>query len=186
MTQTILVSFGLVAVSEMGDKTQLLAFALATRFKKPWPILLGILCATVLNHALAAFGGSWVSNHVPANVLRWILGGLFIGFGVWILVPDKDNDRQSQNRFGAFLTTLVTFFLAEMGDKTQLATVALAARFQSIFFVTVGTTLGMLFADGLAVFAGEKVGERFPMIWVRRGASMLFILFGLFILLQKH
>jgi len=186
MLEIILISFGLVVVSEMGDKTQLLAFALATRFKKPWPIMGGILVATLLNHALAAFGGSWVSSHVPPDVLRWTLAGLFIGFGIWILVPDTDDEQKTHNRFGAFLTTLVTFFLAEMGDKTQLATVALGARFNSVVLVTLGTTLGMLVADGLAVFVGDRLGEKVPMTWVRRSASALFIVFGLFILLQKH
>ena len=145
----------------------------------------GIFTATVLNHALASFGGSWVSDHIPAQVLRFILASLFIGFGAWILIPDKDDHEKSEHRFGAFLTTLVTFFLAEMGDKTQLATVALAARFKSVFFVTAGTTLGMLFSDGLAVFAGEKFSEKIPMKWVRGFASLLFIIFGVVILFLK-
>ena len=186
MLQTVLVSSGLVAVSEMGDKTQLLAFALASRFKRPWPIMAGIFFATILNHALAAWGGNWVATKMSPVLLQWILAALFIGFGLWILVPDNDEDSPRGHRFGAFLTTLVAFFLAEMGDKTQLATVALAARFQSVIWVTFGTTLGMLAADGLAVFAGDKLGEKIPMTWVRRGAAALFLLFGLFILFQKH
>lgn len=180
--QTLVSSFGLVAVSEMGDKTQLLAFALATRFKKPWAILAGILTATLLNHGLASWGGSWVSAHTPEPVLRIILSLTFIGFGIWILFPDKDEGGPREGRWGAFATTTVTFFLAEMGDKTQLATVALGARFGSFFLVTLGTTLGMLFSDGLAVLLGEKFADKIPLLWLRRVASILFIAFGLFIL----
>jgi putative Ca2+/H+ antiporter (TMEM165/GDT1 family) len=182
MIATILSSFLLVAVSEMGDKTQLLAFALATRFKKPGPIMAGILTATLLNHGLASWGGAWISEHVAPNVLRIALAVIFIGFGLWILIPDKDDEQERRSRFGAYLTTTVTFFLAEMGDKTQLATIALGARFHSFLWVTVGTTLGMLVSDGLAVFLGEKFSDRIPMAYVRRGASLLFILFGVVIL----
>ena len=142
----------------------------------------GILLATIFNHALASLGGSWVSDHVPQNHLRMILAALFIGFGLWILIPDKDNEQKTDHRFGAFLTTLVTFFFAEMGDKTQLATVALAARFNSVFFVTAGTTLGTLVCGGLPVFDGEPVSEEMPTAVVRLGASILFITFGLIIL----
>lgn len=182
--RTLVSSFGLVAASEMGDKTQLLAFALATRFKKPWAIMAGILTATVLNHGLASWGGAWVSAHTPAMVLRICLSLAFIGFGIWILFPDKDEGGPKESRWGAYATTTVTFFLAEMGDKTQLATIALGARFGSFWMVTVGTTLGMLFSDGLAVLLGEKFADKIPIAWVRRGASLLFIVFGIFIFLK--
>lgn len=175
-------SSGLVAASEMGDKTQLLAFALATRYKKPWAIMAGILTATLLNHGLASWGGAWISAHVPDRVLRWALAMTFFGFGIWILFPDKDEGAPREGRWGAFATTTVAFFFAEMGDKTQLATVALGARFGSFWMVTIGTTLGMLFSDGLAVFLGEKFAARIPMVWVRRGAAILFGLFGLWLL----
>lgn len=175
----ILSSFALVAVSEMGDKTQLLAFSLAARYKKPWPVMAGILAATLLNHALASWAGEWVAGVVRPDVMAWILGLSFIGFGIWTLFPDSLEDSDKKHRFGPFLTTTVLFFLAEMGDKTQLATVALGARFQSMLAVTCGTTLGMLVADGLAVFLGEKLADRVPMKWVRRIAAGLFFLFGI-------
>lgn len=174
-------SFGLVAASEMGDKTQLLAFALATRFKKPWAIMGGILTATILNHGLASWGGAWVSAHTPEMVLRIGLALTFIGFGIWILFPDKDDGAPKESRWGAYATTTIAFFLAEMGDKTQLATIALGARFGSFWTVTLGTTLGMLFSDGLAVLLGENFADKIPMDWVRRFASLLFILFGILI-----
>lgn len=183
--QTLASSFGLVAASEMGDKTQLLAFALATRFKKPWAIMGGILTATLLNHGLASWGGAWVSAHTPEMVLRIGLALTFIGFGIWILFPDKDEGGPKESRWGAYATTTVTFFLAEMGDKTQLATIALGARFGSFWMVTLGTTLGMLFSDGLAVLLGEKFAHKIPMTWVRRFAAALFILFGLVILIHR-
>lgn len=179
---TFLSSFGLVAASEMGDKTQLLAFALATRFKKPWAIMGGILTATLLNHGLASWGGAWVSAHTPDLLLRGALALVFIGFGIWILFPDKDESAPQENRWGAYATTTVAFFFAEMGDKTQLATVALGARYGSFWMVTAGTTLGMMVADGLAVWLGESFAHKIPMKWVRRGASALFILFGILIL----
>lgn len=179
MFHAVFDSFLLVAVSEMGDKTQLLAFSLAARFKKPWPVMAGILVATLLNHALAAWAGEWVSSIVRPDVMGLVLGISFIGFGVWTLFPDRLEDPERQHRFGPFLTTAVLFFLAEMGDKTQLATVALGARFQSAVTVTAGTTLGMLVTDGLAVFLGEKLAERIQMKWIRRIAAALFFIFGL-------
>lgn len=177
--EIILKSFLLVAATEMGDKTQLLAFILASRFKKPWTILSGILVATILNHTLASSLGTWVSQIIPALYLKWILALSFFAFAAWILVPDKEDENKKEGRFGAFLTTLVAFFLAEMGDKTQLSTVALAAKYQSILLVTMGTTLGMMFADGLAVFFGDKITKIIPMKWVRIFASLLFVVFGL-------
>ena len=182
--QTLASSFGLVAASEMGDKTQLLAFALATRFKTHWAIMGGVLTATLLNHGLASWGGAWVSAHTPEMALRIVLAITFIGFGIWILFPDKDEGAPKESRWGAYATTTVAFFLAEMGDKTQLATIALGARFGSFWMVTLGTTLGMLFSDGLAVLLGEKFAEKIPMAWVRRFSAGLFILFGLFIFVK--
>lgn len=181
---TVLQSFFMVFASEMGDKTQLLALVLASRFKKPWAIMAGILVATLLNHGLASWVGGWVSGFISDQVLRWVLGAIFIGFGLWILVPDKDQGLdESQTSRGAFLTTLVTFFFAEMGDKTQLATVALGAQFSMVpLWVTFGTTLGMLAADGLAVVFGESLTRIIPMKWIRFFACFLFILFGVAIL----
>jgi putative Ca2+/H+ antiporter (TMEM165/GDT1 family) len=175
-------SFLLVFVSEMGDKTQLLALLLAAKFRKPWPIMAGILVATLLNHALASYMGSFVSAYLSHQQLKWVLAGSFIGFGLWILIPDKSENLKDKYTWGPFLTTTVTFFFAEMGDKTQLATLALGAKFADPLLVTLGTTLGMLGADGLAVFLGHKFTEKIPMLWIHRLASSLFILFGLGIL----
>jgi putative Ca2+/H+ antiporter (TMEM165/GDT1 family) len=173
-------SFLLVFLSEMGDKTQLLAFSLATRFRRPWAIMAGILVATVLNHALASFSGSWIATHVPPNIMKIVLGVSFIAFGIWALFPDSaPESSREQNRFGPFLTTTVLFFLAEMGDKTQLATVALGARYASPVLVTLGTTLGMLGADGLAVFLSEKLVKRVQTRTLRWIAAGLFFAFGI-------
>jgi putative Ca2+/H+ antiporter (TMEM165/GDT1 family) len=172
-------SFLLVFVSEMGDKTQLLALLLTTRYRKPWMIFAGVLVATLLNHALAASIGGWVAGILPPLALKWILTLTFAGFAFWILVPDKEGEIIPAARFGVFLTTVVSFFLAEMGDKTQLATVALGARYASAALVTLGTTLGMLAANALAIFLGRKILARLPMRWVRIGACGLFLLSGL-------
>lgn len=176
--QAILASFLLVAVSEMGDKTQLLAFSLAARFRRPWPIIGGILVATLANHALASSVGAWVSAHVPPHILAGVLAATFILFGLWTLRPDTLDEDKGPERFGPFLTTVVLFFLAEMGDKTQLATVALAARYASIVLVTTGTTLGMLAADGLAVLLGERLSARIGAKAIRYAAAGLFFAFG--------
>ena len=168
----------LVALSEMGDKTQLLAFSLATRYRRPWVVMSGILVATILNHGLAASAGTWVSTHVPARVMAGVLAATFIGFGLWTLKPDTLDGDARPDRFGPFVTTTVLFFLAEMADKTQLATVALAARYQAVVLVTIGTTIGMLASDGLAVFLGERLAQRLPMQWIRRAAAALFFAFG--------
>ena len=182
--QAILTSFLLIAASEMGDKTQLLAFSLASRFRKPWPVLAGILVATLANHALAATLGRWLSGQIPPRTMSMGLGIIFLAFGFWMLKPDEFAPDNKPTRMGPFLTTAGLFFLAEMGDKTQLATVALAARFNSVVAVTAGTTLGMLFADGLAVFAGHKLADKVQSKWVRLLAAGLFIAFGIAALIQ--
>lgn len=172
--ETLLNSFVLVAASEMGDKTQLLAFSLASRYRRPWTVMAGILTATLANHALAAGLGSWTAAHVPARVMAGVLAITFVGFGLWTLRPDSLEERRGTHRFGPFVTTTALFFLAEMADKTQLATVALAARYHSVVLVTAGTTLGMLVSDGLAVFLGERLAARLPMHWIRVAAAGLF------------
>jgi Ca2+/H+ antiporter, TMEM165/GDT1 family len=177
--EAIATSFVLVAVSEMGDKTQLLAFSLAARYRRPWVVMAGILAATVLNHSLASGVGALVSEHVPARALALVLAATFVGFGLWTLRPDTLEEKRRQDRYGPFLTTAVLFFLAEMADKTQLATVALAARYQSVVLVTAGTTLGMLASDGLAVFLGERLAERVQLRWIRIAAASLFFAFGI-------
>ena len=181
--EAVIQSFFLVLISEMGDKTQLLALVLATRFKKPWTIMAGILVATLLNHGFASWAGVWVSTMISPIYLRWILAAIFFAFALWILVPDKDEELKENQKYGAFLTTVVTFFLAEMGDKTQLATIALGARFASPILVTMGTTLGMLIADGLVVFFGEKLTAKIPMKWIRIFACVLFAVFGILIII---
>ncbi len=178
MLRTVASSFLLVAASEMGDKTQLLALTLASRYRRPWTVMAGILVATVANHALASSVGAWISEHVPQRALALALAATFVAFGVWTLRPDTLEESRGPERLGAFLTTAVLFFLAEMGDKTQLATVALAARYDSVVRVTVGTTLGMLAADGLAVVLGERLAARVSSRRIRWGAAALFFLFG--------
>ncbi|MBL7542322.1 MAG: TMEM165/GDT1 family protein [Bdellovibrionaceae bacterium] len=172
-------SFALVFISEMGDKTQLLALVLAAKFRKPIPIMFGILVATLLNHALASYVGSFVTHYVSQDILKWVLSATFVGFGLWMLIPDKDDGFEEKHKWGPFLTTTVAFFFAEMGDKTQLATVALGAKYASPILVTVGTTLGMMGANGLAVIFGHRFTEKIPMRMVHRIASALFILFGI-------
>ena len=165
----------------MGDKTQLLAFVLAARFRKPVPIIAGILVATALNHALAGALGAWITAVVSPHVLRWVLGVSFLAMAVWTLIPDeieKDEARVAQ-RFGIFGATAVTFFIAEMGDKTQLATVALAAHYGTPLLVVIGTTLGMLIADVPAVFVGEKFAARVPMRLVHSIAAAIFAVLGI-------
>ncbi|MCC7167344.1 MAG: TMEM165/GDT1 family protein [Rhodospirillales bacterium] len=172
-----------VAIAEIGDKTQLLALVLAARFRRPWPIIWGILVATLANHGLAALAGSWVSHLVPGDWLRWLVGLSFIAMGAWILVPDKVDDGAEKNgQRGAFLATLISFFLVEIGDKTQIATVALAARFDSIFVVTAGTTLGMMLANVPAVYLGEVAATRIPLKLVRSVAAVIFAVLGLMVL----
>ncbi|ARU05874.1 hypothetical protein CCO03_15390 [Comamonas serinivorans] len=178
--EALLISTGIVALAEMGDKTQLLAFILAARFKKPAPIIAGIFVATLLNHALAGAVGQWVATAVSPSVLRWVLGLAFIAMALWTLIPDKldEGDAQVAQRFGVFGATLVTFFLAEMGDKTQIATVGLAARFQAPFMVILGTTLGMMIANVPAVFLGNTFAARINMRLVHGIAAAIFAALG--------
>lgn len=183
--ESLVVSTGVVALAEIGDKTQLLAFLLAARFKKPIPIVLGILVATVINHALAGALGAWITAQVPPDILRWVLGLSFIGMAIWTLIPDKIEEEETQiaRRLGVFGATLVTFFLAEMGDKTQIATVAMAAHYAAPVMVVIGTTLGMLIADVPAVFVGDKLANRIPMKLVHAIAAGIFALLGIATLL---
>ncbi|HYB40634.1 MAG TPA: TMEM165/GDT1 family protein [Candidatus Methylomirabilis sp.] len=171
-------SFLVVALAEMGDKTQLVALSLSSRYRRPWLVMGGILVATVLNHALASTLGAWVAGMVPVPVLAWVLGVSFIAFGVWTLFPDRAGETAEGRGWGPLLTTVVVFFLAEMGDKTQLATVALAARYHTALTVTIGSTMGMLAADGLAVFAGARLARLVDMRYVRWLAAALFFAFG--------
>ena len=184
--EAFFVSTGVVALAEIGDKTQLLAFLLAARFKKPVPIVLGILCATLLNHGLAGALGAWITSVVSPQAMRWGLGLSFIAMAAWTLVPDaiEDEELQVAKRFGVFGATLVTFFLAEMGDKTQIATVALAAHYGAPLLVVAGTTVGMLLADVPAVFVGNKFAARIPMKLVHGIAAAIFAGMGLLTLLQ--
>ena len=183
--ESFLVSTGVVALAEIGDKTQLLAFLLAARFKKLLPIIAGILVATLINHGLAGALGAWITATVSPEALRWGLGLSFIGMAVWTMFPDKlDNkDAAVVGRFGIFGTTLVIFFLAEMGDKTQLATVAMAVHYAAPLTVVIGTTLGMLIADVPAVLVGEKLAAKIPPQLVHAVAAALFALLGVATLL---
>jgi len=165
-------------VAEIGDKTQLLSFVLAARLRKPWPIIAGILFATLANHALAGWAGSLLAGLVPETTLTWVTGLAFIAFGVWALHPDSLQGSPAVFKAGVFVTTFVAFFLAEMGDKTQLATVALAARFDALAQVIIGTTLGMMIANIPAVWIGDRLAEKTPMKAVRTLAAALFILTG--------
>ena len=185
LVEALLVSTGVVALAEMGDKTQLLAFILAARFRKPLPIVAGILCATVFNHALAGLLGAWITTTLRPEVLRWILGLSFIGMAAWTLIPDKIEEEEAKvaGKLGVFGATVVTFFFAEMGDKTQLATVAMAAHYATPLTVVMGTTLGMLIADVPAVFVGEKLAARVPMKLVHSIAAAIFLLLGVATLL---
>jgi putative Ca2+/H+ antiporter (TMEM165/GDT1 family) len=177
--EAFLISTGVVALGEMGDKTQLLAMLLAVRFKRPAPIVLGILVATLFNHAAAGAVGGWVASALGPDVLRWVIGISFIAMAGWMLIPDKiDEDEAVSARYGVFLTTVVAFFLAEMGDKTQIATVALAARYNDLVAVVAGTTLGMLIADVPAVFVGDKIAKRVPMKLVHSIAAGIFAVLG--------
>jgi len=179
--EALFISTGVVALAEIGDKTQLLAFILAARFKKPAPIIAGILCATIVNHGLAGALGAWITSAVSPGILRWILGASFIAMAVWTMIPDKIEEEETQvaRKMGVFGATLVTFFLAEMGDKTQIATVALAARYNDLVSVVAGTTIGMMLANVPAVFLGERIAKKVPMTLVRGVAAAIFAVLGL-------
>ncbi len=181
----LFISTAVVALAEIGDKTQLLAFLLAARFKKPLPIIAGILVATIFNHALAGAVGALISHSISPQLLRWILGVSFIAMAIWTLIPDKIDEAETSitKSSGVFMATLVTFFLAEMGDKTQIATVAMAAHYANPLYVVAGTTLGMLIADVPAVFAGDKLANKIPMKVVHGIAAAIFAIMGLATLL---
>ena len=179
-----LVSTGIVALAEIGDKTQLLAFLLAARFRRPLPIVLAILVATIANHAFAAAIGAWISSVMGPQTMRWVLGVSFLAMAAWTLVPDKlDDDDTTLADRGVFLTTLLAFFVAEMGDKTQVATVALAARYSSMVAVVAGTTFGMLLANVPAVYFGERIARRIPLKLVHGIAAAIFAALGVATLL---
>ncbi|MDB5966163.1 MAG: hypothetical protein JWQ72_2663 [Polaromonas sp.] len=186
--EPFLVSTGIVALAEMGDKTQLLALVLAARFKKPWPIVLGILVATVTNHAMAGALGAWVTTLLSPQTLRWILGASFLAMAVWMLIPDKLDDAGEDkplSRLGVFGTTVLVFFLAEMGDKTQIATVMLAARYDAMVSVVAGTTLGMMLANVPVVFLGERVTRMVPLRVVHVVSALVFAVLGVLALLIR-
>lgn len=175
-----LVATGIVALAEIGDKTQLLAFLLAARFRRPLPIILGILVATLLNHAFAAAVGALISELLGPVVMRWVLGLSFLAMAIWTMIPDQiDEDDAALPKFGVFLTTLLAFFLAEMGDKTQVATVALAARYTEIAAVVAGTTLGMMIANVPAVLFGERIANKLPLGLVHGIAAFIFMGLGM-------
>ncbi len=182
--EAFLISTGIVALAEMGDKTQLLAFLLAAKFRKPVPIVLGILVATLANHAFAAALGAWINSLIGPDVMRWVLGISFIAMAGWTLIPDKlDEDESSLGKYGVFATTLIAFFLAEMGDKTQIATVALAARYETVIAVVAGTTVGMMIANVPAVYFGERIANKISLKLVHGIAAALFLALGIATLL---
>lgn len=177
--EAFLISTGIVALAEIGDKTQLLAFILAAKFRKPTPIILGILVATLANHGLAGAVGAWITHFLAPETLRWILGVSFIAMAVWTLIPDKfDEEEATMAHLGVFGTTLVAFFLAEMGDKTQIATIALAAKYQAFYYVVAGTTLGMMIANVPAVLLGNRVAHLIPVKVVHAIAAAIFAILG--------
>lgn len=182
--EAFLVSSGIVALAEIGDKTQLLAFVLAAKFRRPLPIVLAIFVATIANHAFAAAVGGWVTGLLGPDLLRWVLGAGFLAMAAWTLVPDKLDDEDTKLAgYGVFLTTLIAFFMAEMGDKTQIATVALAARYHSLAAVVAGTTVGMMLANVPAVYLGERIAGRVSLKLVHGIAAAVFALLGLATLL---
>ena len=185
--EAFLISTGIVALAEMGDKTQLLALILAARFRKPWPIVWGIFVATLANHAMAGALGAWVNSVLGPDVLRWVLGVSFIAMAVWMLIPDKmdDDGEATAPRFGIFGTTVVAFFLAEMGDKTQIATVMLAAKYQAFYWVIAGTTVGMMLANAPVVWLGERMTRLVPLRVVHIVSAVIFMGLGLWALLAN-
>lgn len=178
--ESFLVSAGIVALAEIGDKTQLLAFVLAARFRKPLPIIAGILLATLANHAMAGALGAWITSAIAPEVLRWVLGISFVAMAAWTLIPDKlENEERTATHLGVFGSTLVAFFMVEMGDKTQLATVALAAQYHAFGWVVAGTTLGMMIANVPAVLVGERLAHRIPVRAVQMSAAVVFAALGI-------
>ena len=178
--EALLVSIGVVALAEIGDKTQLLTLVLAARYRKPWPIVAGIFVATLVNHGIAGAVGAWLTMALGPDVMRWILGISFIAMAAWMLMPDKlDDDAGASRRLGGvFVTTTVLFFLVEIGDKTQIATVALAARFDSLVAVVMGTTVGMILANAPVAFFGEALAKRLPVRAVHVVAALVFAALG--------
>ena len=185
--ESFLVSTLVVGLAEIGDKTQILSLILATRFRRPVPIIFGILIATIANHAAAGFAGTYFGNLLDGSWMRWILGLSFLSVAVWALFPDRyEGDVQKISRSGAFFSTLVAFFLAEVGDKTQIATVALAARFEQFYPVVIGTTLGMMLANIPVVVAGDRIGNRLPIRIIRVIAALVFAALGVFTLVRAN
>ncbi|PRC90630.1 TMEM165/GDT1 family protein [Solimicrobium silvestre] len=182
--EAFLVSVVAITIGEIGDKTQLLALLLAARFKRPLPIVLGIFVATISNHILAALLGHWVATHLSADFLRWALGVSFLAIAAWTLKPDKmEESKIDYGKYGVFTITVITFFLAEIGDKTQIATMALAAKYDDIYMVLAGSTLGIMIADVPAVFLGKVASPNFPFKWIRWGAAAIFAVLGAAVLL---
>jgi putative Ca2+/H+ antiporter (TMEM165/GDT1 family) len=178
--EAFFISTSIVALAEIGDKTQLLALVLAAKFRKPVPIIVGILFATLANHFLAGALGAWITSLVAPHTMRWLLGLSFIGMAIWTLIPDKlDKDGAHLARYGVFGTTLIAFFLAEMGDKTQVATVALAAEYHALISVVAGTTLGMMIANVPAVLLGDRIAHKMPVRIVHAVAAAIFALLGI-------
>ena len=183
--QSFLISLGAVALAEVGDKTQLLSLVLAAKYRKPWPICLGVLVATLVNHAIAAEVGAWLGSWLTPDVQRWLVGGSFIVVAIWALFPDKTDDSAGKRGgHGVFLATLIAFFLAEMGDRTQIATAILAAHYQPLWEVIAGTTTGMLIANVPVVFLGARFAAKLPLRTARICASLLFLALGLWIMLR--
>lgn len=176
MLDSLLVPTAIVALAEIGDKTQLLALILAARFRKPWPIIAGIVVATLANHAAAGAVGAWFSTFFSDAMLHWILAASFTATALWTLVPDKmDDEASTARKYGPFVTTLITFFIAEIGDKTQVATVMLAAQYPDLWLVIIGTTLGMLIANVPVVLAGNFAADKLPLTLIRRLAATAFV-----------
>lgn len=182
-----LVSTGAVALAEIGDKTQFLSLLLAARYRQPIPVILGILCATLANHAFAAGLGAWITGYIGYDNLRWIIGLSFLAMAIWMLIPDRMDGSETRNmRLGVFATTVLAFFLAEMGDKTQVATIALAAHFEAFYAVVAGTTLGMMIANVPAVLFGERITRKLPLPLVHGVAALIFAALGIMALANAY
>lgn len=184
--QTLLIATGVVALAELGDKTQLLSLVLAARYRRAWPIVLGILVATLANHAVAAWAGAWIAARMPEELLRWLLAASFVAVALWALKPDtiSEGEAQTASKYGAFVATTIAFFLAEIGDKTQVATVMLAAKYQPLWEVVVGTTLGMMLANVPVVFLGARFAHRIPLGAARITAALVFAALAVAVLLR--